>query len=273
MTADQQLPTWMDAPKGPPPPLPPHDDPNDAYEASPPPSALLIFMATLNLLYALGCGCIFGSTATVPTTFAYKAAKGESFAKDEADQEAMRALTTQFFEADVEKSRGSREKTEAERARMEEALRAVAERSIKETASRSGFGNLRAGVVATSIGHAVLFLGAILLLARIRQGLPLSSLACVAILVGGALSIGALGDVQRTFADAFVEAARDPELTGELSELERGELAGVAQGDFIQGAYFVGFVGVVGTALWPLIALVVFAASRSIRASLRRPEY
>ncbi|HYC76568.1 MAG TPA: hypothetical protein VEI02_02970, partial [Planctomycetota bacterium] len=244
------------------PPLPPVDRPfpPDWSEAAsfraPPPTGLLTFVAVINLLFGLGCGCFGGASVAVPLN--------AIVASDvSTDSPEVRAEVRKQLEENLGKS--LRDRSEEERRRILDAAENLSLRVLgdfREDPGARRLAVLSAVMAGACAGFAV---GAVLLLARLRVGRWLSILSAVAFLAAATLSAGAASDVIERATDWVQAYASDPAVTPDLSEAERETFTG----DFVEVMQKVGPATAVTVTIfaciWPLISLLILVGSQSIR--------
>jgi hypothetical protein len=266
MTADQQLPPWMSQqppaggmppqagmwPGSPPPPPPPQGSPG-----------LLTFVAVVNLIFALTCGCISGFWATIWSGMTDDPAK---IAADlEANKDQIRVQISEQLSQKSEKEIPPRVRAFIEQGLdpevMKEAILAIgnhpASKVIRQTTLFSG------------LAHAGLLLGSILLLMRKNMGRLLSILALLVIIGANVATVVKFPPIADDVSDRLVTKLESLAGFKELTPTEQQELDKVFDG--LPKILEFGVVGsTVVVCAWPVLALLILLMSRGIKDACLR---
>jgi hypothetical protein len=194
------LPPWMRTDGAGPPPggsTPP------SYETDPPrPSGLLTFVAVVNLIYALGCGCIGGFYSG---SFVF--ATSPELLQALEQEQGIEAMQEQF-----ETNPQFRQKTSGldddDRRRLALGIARASGVAVRSIAGDPGFQRLRTAAVAGSVAHLAIFIGAILLLMRRPFGWWASVLGCLAFVAATSFTIATGDGVAQEFEAAFASAVQ-----------------------------------------------------------------
>jgi hypothetical protein len=262
------LPPWMRPQGSGVPPPSPTVPPPRMYEAEPPrPTGLLTFVAVVNLVFSLGCGCL----GTLYTS-SVLALTQPGFADAGVDRETVReAMENQFLQTlrNPALRRGTeREISEEDMQRLAKggshAMLAAAEDAHGSPSVR----HIRNAAVAGSLSHVVLFIGSVLLLMRRPFGWWASVVACAAYMGAVAATIWFTEGATGAYLEAFASVLQDQTRVPELTTAER-DLLGQKALDLHQALSPIAAVGGVASALWPMVALLILLFSQSIRGALR----
>ncbi len=271
MSSNEPLPPWMraDEPARTPPvppsrfgaPPPPGGSAPYAY-AAPRSSGALTFVAILNLIFALGCGC----PGSAFYTYRLVVLTSADFVIDDAARMRMETSIDQVFDlgdAAGPKGSGSGLSPEEQKRFTKAALRVVAG-AVDSIRGLPEVRLLRNAAILSSAGHALIFLGSVLLLLMSRFGWWASVIGLGLFLTSSIISIQTFEGAVDSSCAAVNESLHDPVRTPDLTDAERSQLSGLVD-EAQKQMVGVAAVGGVLAGLWPLISLLVLLFSRSIR--------
>ena len=271
MSSNEPLPPWMradDPARTPPVPpsrfgAPPPTGGSSPYAyAAPRSSGALTFVAVLNLVFALGCGCLGGVSYTFPLMVLTSA----DFVIDDAARMQIETSIDQAIEREAAAGRagGGSGLSPEEQKRFTKAVTLAMVGAMDAIRGLPEVRLLKNAAILSSAGHALIFIGAVMLLLKSRLGWWASVIGIGLFLASCILSIQAFEGAVDSSCAAVNESLRDPVRTPDLTEAERSQFAGVVDKvpePFVAVAAF----GGVFAGLWPLIALLILLFSRSIR--------
>lgn len=245
-------------------PPPPGGSAPYAY-AAPRSSGALTFVAILNLIFALGCGCLGGVSYTFPLIVLTSA----EFQVDDAARLQIETSIDQMVEREVAAGRagGGAGLSPEEQKRFTKAVSLAMIGAMDSIRGLPEVRLLKNAAILSSAGHALIFIGAVMLLLKSRLGWWASVIGIGLFLASCIVSINAFDGAAGSACAAVGESLRDPARTPELTEAERAQFTGLVDKIPEPLTAFAAFGGVFA-GLWPLIALLILLFSRSIRDAL-----
>lgn len=267
MSTANDLPPWMRPENAPPPRFGAEAPatPGGVRYLPPAPSGLLTFVAVLNLVYSLGCGCVGGFYTASVAILTSPSASLPAVDRDQFRVEVERQVAENPAFSDPSRTRNEEENRRLAKG-ASYAILAAAESARDAEPARL----VRYAAFAGSAAHVVMFVGAVLLLLRRPSGLGASILGTAVFVGAVAVTIWRTEDAAAAFARGFSEAAQDAERVPDLTTAERDVLAARAL-EAPEALAAASAAGGTLSAAWPVVALLILLLSRSIRAALAPP--
>jgi hypothetical protein len=260
MPANQEIPPWMGQqppPGGQPPPAP-------AWPGPPPPpagrpSGLLTFVAVMNLVFSVACGCLSGSWAQAWNTV-----------HTNPDAIVNEMKTGMEWSIENSRERGQSD-TPVERV-MTDAFSdpAKVRQIVVDVSENPATGAVRTASMVAGIAQVVLLVGSIMLLMRKNAGRLLSMLALLAFIGGTIATIVKFPPVATTIGESISSNVVESSGYKDLGAAERSKVDSIAD-SFPEILQITVLVVSVIMMIWPAIALLILLFSRSIREACARP--
>jgi hypothetical protein len=244
---------------------PPGFPEDDWRDRTPPPSGALTFLAVMNLVYALCCGCMGGLYWFTLVTATDESLSNDPEVRLEMERQVDNAVSQQ------RPWQGNTDLSPEDQKRLQKATVLAVLAAQPAIRTSEAVGRLRDASAVGLCAQVATFFGAILLLMRKKAGRSVSIVACVAYVLSCALTTVAAERAGTDVGAAVADAMRDPEAVKDLTDAERTMIS-TRLADGIGPAAGAAAVFSVMTALWPIGALLMLLFSRGIRDAVDPPQ-